>query len=110
MKVFGVFLKDFLFQKILCYAVWPEEKKPIYSKALNIMEAKITYYKCECCEKQYFYLRRYPTAIIVCSSCGWEKKIYPEGLRFLASGKPLFFTKVFHRFTDLQMSVLDGAI
>lgn len=74
------------------------------------MSAKIEYYKCECCEKQYFYIRRLPQARIICSSCGWELLIYEEGLRFLASGKDKFFAKVFHRFTAREISILDGAI
>ena len=71
----------------------------------------IEYYQCECCEKQYFYLKRYPTDILVCSSCGWEKFIFPEGMRFLCAGVPDFFKKTFVRIPALLMScILDGAI
>ena len=69
------------------------------------------FYKCECCEKQYFYRRTFPKSVLICSSCGWEKEIFPEGMRFLEAGIPDFWKKTFVRISAIQMScILDGAI
>ena len=71
----------------------------------------IEYYKCECCEQQYFYRRQIPKSVLICSSCGWEKEVFPEGMRFLSAGVPDFFKKTFVRIPALLMScILDGAI
>lgn len=69
------------------------------------------YYQCECCEKQYFYRRQIPKSVLICSSCGWEKEIFPEGMRLLSVGVPDFWKKTFVRISAIQMScIIDGAI
>ena len=69
------------------------------------------YYKCECCSRQYFYVRMRPKTEIVCKDCGFSLEIFPEGLRFLSAGVPNFFTRSFHFFTVVEISViLEGSI
>ena len=71
----------------------------------------VEYYQCECCEKNVFYIKRIPKTEIICCHCGFVLEIFPEGLRLLSYDDPAFFTKTFHKFSAIWLSVIiDGAI